>query len=41
MYEIYSKLTINTVERRCSDIIANFDDIFRLFLVLLLLALNR
>ena len=31
MYEIYSKLTINTVERRCSDIIANFKHISAFF----------
>ena len=39
-YEIYSKLTIHTVERRYSDTIVNFEHISRLFLVLLLLTLN-
>ena len=40
-YKIYSKLTINTVECHCSDIVANFERISRLFLVLLLFTLNR
>ena len=40
MYEICSKLTINTVERRCCDFIVNFEHISDLFLVLLLFTMN-
>ena len=39
--ETCSKLTINTVERRCGDFILNFEHISHLFLVLLLFTLNR
>ena len=40
MYEICSKLTINTVKRRCGDFIVNFEHISHLFLVLLLFTMN-
>ena len=33
MYEVCSKLTINTVKRRCGDFIVNFEHISNLFLV--------
>ena len=39
--EICSKLTIKTVERRSGVIILNFEHISNLFLMLLLLTMNR
>ena len=39
--EICSKLTINTVKRRCGDLIVNFEHISHLFLVLPLFTMNR
>ena len=41
MYEICSKLTINTVERRCGDFIVNFEHISQPSLMLLVFTMNR
>ena len=35
------KLTINTVESGCGDIIVNYEHISHLFLMLLVLTINR
>ena len=39
--ELYSNLTINTIERRSGYFAVNFEHISHIFLVLLLLTMNR
>ena len=39
--ELNSNLTINTIERQSSDFVDNFEHISHIFLVLLLLTMNR